>query len=171
MKGQHIYLRACEPTDLDSLYTWENDPEIRAAGEQLTPFSRHTLQNYLASAHDIYSQGQLRLMVCLNLDHRAIGTVDLTDFDSRHGRAGVGILIDAGFRQRGYAREAMQLLMRYARETLGLRMLHCATHAENTASRALFTHIGFEECGHRKQWYLNAHGPSDEILMQYLFTN
>jgi len=169
MKGPKIYLRACEPEDLENLYRWENDPEIRFAGEQATPYSRHTLTEYLHSVHDIYTQKQLRLMICLSDDDSAIGTVDLFDFDARNRCSGIGILLDKAHRQKGHATEALQIAMRYVREELGLQMLFCSMRAENSDSRRLFSKCGFVECGLRKNRFIRPDGFSDEILMQILF--
>lgn len=169
MNGPNLYLRACEPEDLENLYRWENDPEIRFAGDYATPYSRHTLAEYLNSVHDIYAQKQLRLIICRSADDTAIGTVDLFDFDARNRSSGIGILLDEAFRYKGHGTEALQIVLRYAREELGLRLLHCSMRAENLASRKLFSKSGFEDCGLRKHRFIRPDGFSDEILMQILF--
>ena len=38
-----VALRALEPTDLDILYTWENDPRVWTVSGTLTPYSRQML--------------------------------------------------------------------------------------------------------------------------------
>ena len=79
-----------------------------------SPFSRFVLEQYITSSHqDIYSVKQLRLIIC-NEENKAIGSIDLFDFDPNHLRAGVGILIaEKADRKKGYASEALSLLMDY----------------------------------------------------------
>ena len=64
LKGKHIKLRALEPSDLETLYNWENNIQIWKVSHTMTPFSKHVLTQYLANAHqDIYTSKQLRLMI------------------------------------------------------------------------------------------------------------
>jgi len=90
--------------------------------------------------NDIYSARQLRLMaVCHSGKNkgRAVGAIDLFDFEPHHRRAGVGILIRKEFRELGYASEALDLLIRYAFDVLSLRQLFSNMTPENTASVSL----------------------------------
>ena len=59
-----IILRALEPTDIDALYKWENDPEIWHVSNTCTPYSKYILEKYIENSHlDIYQVKQLRLMI------------------------------------------------------------------------------------------------------------
>src|ERR1043166_7160915 len=97
-----ISLRALEPSDIDLLYQWENDTDSWLVSNTTTPFSRFVLEQYIATAHlDIYTSKQLRLMVC-NPENKAVGCIDLFDFEPLHLRAGIGILIaDVTERRKG----------------------------------------------------------------------
>ncbi len=57
-----ITLRAVEPTDVDCLYIWENDPSLWPHGSTRAPLSRFQLSEY-ATGYDAdpYSARQLRL--------------------------------------------------------------------------------------------------------------
>ena len=100
LKGNEIRLRALEPHDVELLYRWENDPAIWTISHTLTPFSQFTLKQYIASsAQDIYTSKQLRLMIDELHNRKTIGVIDIFDFDPFHRRAGIGILIDAQYRQ------------------------------------------------------------------------
>ncbi len=39
-----VRLRALEPSDVEILYQWENDPAVWGVSHTLLPFSRHTLE-------------------------------------------------------------------------------------------------------------------------------
>ena len=94
IKSQHIYLRALESSDLDLIYSLENDMSIWQISNTITPFSKDIIQLYLQSAQqDIYTNKQLRLLICLNETNQPIGTIDLFEFDPMNLRVGVGILI------------------------------------------------------------------------------
>lgn len=167
LKNEHITLRAIEPSDIDALYEWENDTDNWTVSNTQTPFSRFVLEQYMASAHqDIYSVKQLRLMIC-NEENKAIGSIDLFDFDPNNLRAGIGILIaEKTDRKKGYASEALKLLMDYCFSSLNLHQLYCNITIDNEASVLLFQKHGFLITGMKKEWIRAGEKFKDELLLQ-----
>lgn len=170
IKGQHIYLRALEPSDVDVLYKWENNRLIWHVSNTQTPFSRYVLEQFLVNAHeDIYTNKQLRLIISANGNDNAVGAIDLFDFDPYHLRAGVGILIAEEYRNKGYAYEALALLKDYAFTTLLLKQLYANVTVSAPASLQLFEKTGFEKIGLKKQWNrISANEFEDEWFLQLL---
>ena len=170
LEGELTRLRALEAEDVDLLYVWENDPAVWGVSGTLAPFSRHTLRRFLDEQRfDLYAARQLRLVV-ETLDGRAVGLVDLFEFEPVDLRAGIGILIHgAGDRGRGFASDALDVLCRYARQVLGLHQLWCSVAPDNAASLVLFRRAGFVECGRRRQWRRTPDGWADELLLQKIF--
>ncbi|MEZ5071851.1 MAG: GNAT family protein [Bacteroidales bacterium] len=164
-----VCLRALEPGDVELLYAWENDPAVWHLSSTLVPFSRHILRQYLdQAAQDIFTQKQLRLVICLRTDLRPLGTIDLFEFEPHHKRAGVGILIaEPADRGKGYARDALDALIAYAFSVLDLRQLHCQIAPENEASLSLFQKAGFRVTGRLEQWY-NVDGAYRDMLFLQL---
>lgn len=170
LSGKSLLLRAPEPEDLDLLYLWENDPEVWHVSNTLTPFSRYTLKNYIENSHlDIYEAKQLRLMIELRNSITTIGTIDLFDFDPYHNRAGIGVLIgDASQRGKGYAAEALDLVIDYCFTHLNLHQLYCGIGADNLSSIKLFTSKKFVQCGERREWLKTPQGWQNELLFQLI---
>lgn len=162
-----IRLRPLEPEDLELLYLWENDNRLWPVSNTLAPFSRYILKQYIESSNaDIYETKQLRLLI-ENRDGKAVGAIDLFDFEPFHQRAGVGILIYAEEDRRlGYASDALELMCRYARETLGLHQLYANVGTNNPASLSLFAKCGFSLCGTKKAWLRIGREWVDECLYQ-----
>ena len=111
-------------------------------------------QFIMNSQHDIYADRQLRLMIrsgeCFTTGNLDIGRIDLFDFDPLNRRAGVGIFIVPEEREKGYAAEALELLIRYCFEILQLHQLYCNITSGNDKSIRLFTNAGFVQCGIKK---------------------
>ena len=170
LEGELTRLRALEAEDVDLLYVWENDPAVWGVSGTLAPFSRHTLRRFLDEQRfDLYAARQLRLVV-ETLDGRAVGLVDLFEFEPVYLRAGIGILIHgAGDRGRGFASDALDVLCRYARQVLGLHQLWCSVAPDNAASLTLFRRAGFVECGRKREWRRTPDGWADELLLQKIF--
>ena len=170
LRGQNIHLRALEPSDVEPMYRWENDPAVWGVSGTVAPFSREILRAFIEQQqYDIWRTHQLRLVIARNDDATAVGAVDLFDFDPLNRRAGVGVLVADGERGRGYASEALALLVEYARDVLMLNQLYCDIDTDNVACRALFSGCQIEECGVRRRWRLTSDGWRDVVMMQRLF--
>lgn len=171
IQSEHIILRAPELTDLDILFNLENDTKLWYLSNTLTPVSRFALEQYILNAHeDIYTAKQLRLMIDLP-DKTTIGCVDLFEFDPFHLRAGIGIILLETYQQRGLAILVLNLIKKYAFETLQLKQLWCSITEDNVASKSLFTNAEFLACGIRKAWVRKQNKWLDEHLFQYINTS
>jgi diamine N-acetyltransferase len=176
--GELIHLRALEPDDLKLLYKWENDSSIWSVSGTLVPFSRFVLEEFVTQAHqDIYTNKQLRLMIDLKYiteeedtpDKRTIGCVDLFEFDPKNKRAGLGILIaDKNDRGRGFATEALHLIIDYGFEILDLHQIYSNVRIDNESSVALFKRLGFEITGLKQDWIFDYGKYYDEYTMQLI---
>lgn len=168
MIGKNISFRAPEPGDIDILYKWENDISIWHLSNTITPFSRHVLEEYILNANqDIYSAKQLRLMI-INDKKDIVGCIDLFDFDPANMRAGIGILISEDYRDKGYATEALEMMIDYAFNTLHLHQLFCNITYDNTPSLKLFKKAGFEIIGLKKDWLRIKNSWTDEYILQLI---
>ncbi len=169
LKGEHIYLRALEPEDLEFIHAIENDESVWEISNTQTPYSKFLIKQYLKNSHkDIFEVKQLRLVIS-SYDNEALGMIDLFDFDSKNRRAGVGILVkESSDRQRGYGREALQLLINYSFTHLNLHQLYCNISEDNQASIKLFTNQGFETIGIKKDWIYSNKTYKSEYLFQLI---
>ncbi len=166
-QNKDIYLRALEPEDLDALYTWENDTRLWKNGAAIHPFSKFAIRQYLAdSLQGIYQTKQLRLMIVEKGSDIPAGTIDLYDFDPLHRRAGIGILVDERFREKGYALQALACMEEYAFERLKLHQLYAFVPEQNAASVALFAKALYEKTGQLKNWLSAQNGFQDVAVMQ-----
>jgi diamine N-acetyltransferase len=158
-KSGRIRLRAPEPADAQLIYHWENDPLIWRVGDTYVPYSMFQIEEFILNSGDLYTNKQLRLMIeaLIETKFQVIGAIDMYDFEPRHSRAGVGIMLTANQRGKGYAAEALDVFQQYAFETLNLHQLFCFIAANNQESIAVFMKRGFQQTGIRKEW-LNENG-------------
>jgi len=172
MTSKNIKLRAVEPSDIDLIAEWENDPTIWHLSNTLIPFSRFDLEQYVLNASkDIYSAKQVRLMIDLKDNNQTIGSIDLFDFEPMHRRAGIGILINSQHRNKGYASEAIDLILDYSNKTLNIHQLYCNIEETNETSLNLFRKKHFKEIGLKKDWNLRNGKWVNEYFLQYVFSD
>ena len=170
LKGANIYLRALEPEDLEFVYAIENNESVWEVSNTQTPYSRFLIKQYLENAHqDIYEAKQLRLAICLNDTQKAIGLIDLFDFDPKNSRAGVGLVIaDLASRNKGIGSEALELVINYSFQQLQLHQLYANIGSDNEISLQLFTKFGFQKIGIKKDWNRVQNCFKDELLFQLI---
>jgi len=169
LKGHDIYLRALEPTDLEFLYKLENDEAVWEMSNTVSPYSKFVLKQYLENAHrDIYDVKQLRLVICNAETKTTIGFIDLFDFEPKHRRVGVGIIIfSEKDRQKGFAFQSLELLTQYAFTHLGVHQLYANITEDNSSSIQLFEKFGFIKGGIKRDWIHGAENYKNELFYQY----
>ncbi len=164
-----IRLRALEPEDLDLLYRIENNDALWSVGTTNVPYSRYVLHDYIASTRsDIYADRQLRLMI-EDDSKQVVGIIDLVNFDPRHLRAEVGIVIVSERRRLGYATAAVREIRRYAAEILHLHQLYAVIASDNLPAIQLFRNTQFNRENLLHDWLATGDKYQDAVLMQTFF--
>lgn len=166
LNSERIILRAVEPEDLDTMYLVENDTRLWPDGLATVPFSAHALRQFLATTHnDIYRDGQLRLCI-EGSDGVTKGFVDLQDFQPRHLRAEVGIVLFPEWQGQGIATDALRLLCEYARLHLALHQLYAFVAEDNERAQTLFRRAGFSAAAQLTDWLRRGNSFTDALFFQ-----
>jgi diamine N-acetyltransferase len=169
MIGKKVKLLSPEPEDIDFIYHLENNPEIWHLGDNYFPFSKFDIENYVISTpKDIYKLNQLRLIIKKLSDDTAIGTIDLFNFQPVSRRVAAGIIIAAGERGRGYAADALQVVIDYCFAKLNLHQIYAGILENNLPSIKLFESCGFRHTGTQCDWVLSD-GEWFDLLFYQLF--
>ena len=165
-----IRLRALEPEDIDILYKWENDPNLWKLSSTIAPFSKYILRRFIENQrYDIDETKQMRLIIESKADGRPVGAVDLFDLDPTNRRAGIGVLIyDDADQEKGYASSAINAMILYAFQVLGLNQLYCNILANNLKSFNIFKKKGFTVIGLKSEWIKTTTGWLDEYMLQLI---
>ncbi|RLD39456.1 MAG: GNAT family N-acetyltransferase [Bacteroidetes bacterium] len=173
MTSTKITLRTPELSDLSKIQDWENDKSLWYLSNTLLPFSRFSIEQYILSEQeDIFSKKQARFIISLtnikNEELEIVGAIDLFDFDPKNRRAGVGILIEKAYRNKGYAKQALTQLIDYSFNILNLHQLYCSILTSNTKSLSLFKRQQFSIIGVKKDWVLLNNEWQDEYILQLI---
>ena len=141
LKGKNIVLRPLQNSDLDFLFDIENNTGNWQFGSEKKQYNKQELLDYIANAKtDITVAKQYRFVIDLN--STPIGFIDLFDYTT--DSAGVGVIITKDYRNKGFAKEALNLLTDYAFVILDINQLYCSITKDNLGSIKLFISCGFE---------------------------
>ncbi len=139
-----IYIRKVHVPDLKYLLDWENNPENWEVSDTTQPYTQEEMMQFIIDQQNGDAE-QCRYIICNEISHLPLGTVDLFAIDPINKTAEVGILIAKNkYRRHGYALLALLHLIAICREEYGLNHLFCFIEAENNASIGLFEKAGFK---------------------------
>src|SRR6186713_3207548 len=114
-QGKRVRLRAVEPSDWETYWKWSNDTDAQRAesGDIGFPANREEIRAWAEreATHD----GKDEKCFCIieTLEGEAVGRINTHNCELRHGTFMYDILIPPENRRKGYATEAIRLLMRY----------------------------------------------------------
>lgn len=162
----NVKLRAIEPEDLDILYRIENDMSLWNDSVTSVPYSRYMLYDYIANTkNDIYTDRQVRMMI-ENEKQEVVGIVDLINFEPKHLRAEIGIVIKHDYRNQGFAQAAIGKIKEYSLGILHLHQLYAYVDKDNQQSTKLFERCGFICQNELKDWLFDGKKYHNALMMQ-----
>jgi len=165
--GAKAYLRAVIPSDLDGPYLgWLNDQETaRFLDTGRFPMTRKSLEEAL-QANQMES---VWLAIVDRKTDKHIGNIKLGPIQWVHRCGSLGILIgDRQYRGKGYAREAMELVLKHAFTQLGLNKVTAGAYGEHVACLGLFKRLGFSVEGRQRSHLYRDGAYHDKVLMGLL---
>lgn len=143
LTGSRVVLDALRDEDLESLLGFFSD--LASLYYYIPTTARPLNREQVARLLDDWNDGRSSFVFAVRVGGTLCGIVNLADLDWPNGTAEVGVaLTAASHRGRGYAGEALGLLIDYAFAELGLARLWARIIAGNQASIRLFSKLGFQ---------------------------
>lgn len=164
-----LRIRAVEPEDAEMMFVAESDPAAWRYSDYLAPLSLEMLRQYaLTYDADPFRSGQLRLII--DADGNKVGILDLFDISPRHLRADTGIYLLPDFRGKGLGTRALEILLEYSRDRLGLHQLTASVVQGNAEALRCYEKSGFSVTGSRPDWLRTPTGFDDILLLSAILS-
>ncbi len=149
VEGRSIILRPLQPTDLDAYVALTQDTEaLRLTGTQGT-FTGEGALRWLASLPERDDRVDWGIILCTST--LLIGEVVLNNIDTTNHSASVRIALLTPYTNQGYGREALELVMAYAFDSLRLHRLELSVYAFNQRAIHVYECLGFRQEGRRRE--------------------
>lgn len=147
LQGNKVCLRPLDASDVKSIARWHNDTEIMTLFALTRTGSEEYWSEWLQKR--LQSPSAAYFGIVMKGDDRLIGYVHLEEIYWSHKLCrDIGILIGEKEEwSRGYGTEAMELLLRYAFEELGLHRLELLTFVFNERGIRVWQKCGFRQEG------------------------
>ncbi len=82
-------------------------------------------------------------LIIVNQSSKNVGMVSLLNIDHKNQNAEVGIYISPNYQGKGYAKEAVNMILNFAFRELNMHKIYAFIRIDNDSSRKLFESIGF----------------------------
>ncbi|MFB9208984.1 GNAT family N-acetyltransferase [Nonomuraea spiralis] len=164
--GERVRLRAIEPEDWEAFLGFEEDSDAVRNGWRLHPPRSAAEAKKWATelAEQESDMDQVRLVVAAADDGRPVGMINTHDVERMHGTFAYGISIGTPHHRKGYAGEAIVLLLRYMFAERRFQKAEAWVYSSNEPSLALHRRLGFVEEGRRRRSRFAAGRYDDEVL-------
>ena len=143
-QGKNIRLRALEPSDAVSFYAWDQDSDMgRYLDRVWQPVSLESQKRWTERA-SAQEPGDEFFFVIENQAGEMVGSISTHHCDHRNGVFSYGVAVQADFQRRGYASEAIRMVLRYFFEEQRYQKANVEIHSDNNASAKLHEALGFQ---------------------------
>jgi UDP-4-amino-4,6-dideoxy-N-acetyl-beta-L-altrosamine N-acetyltransferase len=169
LKGESIILRPLKMSDWEKTLLWRNNITIKQLA-MLHPFpitemvEKEWYENMLKSTSDktIY-------FTISTKDDNPVGFITLNKINYTHKNCYIGIVIgDFEAQGKGYGKEAMEIAIKYAFDTLNINKITLEVVENNISALALYKKLGFIEEGRLKRHFY-AEGEYLDVLIYSIF--
>ncbi len=165
-EGPNIRLRAVEPEDLERFQSFDQDSEAARSGWWIPfPRSKYAAERWVEKTALDHGQDDTYRFVIEAKQHGVVGSISTHNCNRRTGTFNYGIAIGREYRRRGFAKEAISLVLRYYFEELRYQKVTVSIYAFNERSLKLHESLGFQQEGRLRRMIYTGGQYHDEILM------
>jgi RimJ/RimL family protein N-acetyltransferase len=168
LAGENIFLRPVEDDDLPLLVEWRNMPEIWRCFLNKFPLNHSDQPEWLKRLRA--NKERLLLMICRQQDRHPLGTIGFDSIDAVNQNAEIGnVMIGAAdMAGKGFAEEAMRLLLEYGFMRLNLHRIFLRVLSRNTRAVKLYKRCGLQLEGTLRQAHFDEGAFHDVLCMGLL---
>lgn len=144
IRGQRVYLRASERSDIPLFVGWLNDRDTASFLSQRAPLSVPLEERWFERMLEAQGKDAFHFVICRLEDDRPIGTIGYFGIDYIDGNAGLGIAIgDKSLWGQGLGTDALLALLDFGFGELRLERVWLEVFDFNERARRAYEKCGF----------------------------
>lgn len=168
LQGEKVRLRAIERDDLPLLHAFNNDITVELSGGGDPPMPQAFARTEAEFNQQTGSGGRDDASFAIEADGTFIGICALFNYDHTAHTCELGITIgDKAYWGKGYGRETVKLLVKYAFQYRNFRRVWLRVHGRNERAQRAYRAAGFVEEGRLHQ-HVYSDGSYDDLIIMGL---
>jgi RimJ/RimL family protein N-acetyltransferase len=169
-QGELVRLRASEPDDWETVWQWNRDAELNRGLDHIyPPQAQGTVKKQLEPSGGKPSPDAFGVMI-ETLNGVLVGHIGTHKCDPLAGTFSYGLAVLGEYRQRGYASEAIRLILRYMFDERRYRKAWAEVYSFNDASIRLHEKLGFQQEGRMREMVFT-NGEFHDLILLGLFAS
>jgi RimJ/RimL family protein N-acetyltransferase len=143
-QGKRVKLRGVEPSDAEIFFQWDQNSErARRLDFVWPPTSRAAVKTWVEEQAQKKLEKDAFMWVIENMDGVAVGSISTHHCDLRNRTFSYALDITPEHQRKGYASEAIALVLQYYFEELNYQKVAVPVHSYNCESMRLHSKLGF----------------------------
>lgn len=164
-QGHLIRLRAVEPSDWEIFHEWNSDSYAARETYHLPfPRSEEATRRWTEKEALRWPEDDVFRLVIETLAGEIVGTINTHSCDLRNGTFAYGLAIGEEHRRKGYASEAITLVLRFFFQELRYQKATVHVYSFNEASIQLHERLGFQLEGRLRRMIYSQGLHFDELI-------
>lgn len=164
-EGKKVRLRAVEASDWELYYHWNMDSDNgRMTDEIWFPTSRAFVQEWAERESKRRDEADEFRFQIETLTGVLVGTINTNNCNLRCGTFNYGLAIHSDHRRKGYASEAIGLVLRYYFGERRYQKVNAEVYSFNAESIGLHEHLGFMLEGRLRQMIYSGGAFHDKLI-------
>ncbi len=145
LQGKLIALRKLRRSDADSIQRHANNRDIARFLPRLPfPYTLQEARKWITLTPRLAREDKAYNLGIEDVESgKIVGMIGLRSINRQDRNAEVGYWVGTSFQRRGYAGEALDLILKFAFKELRLARVYAVVHQKNVASVKLLERIGF----------------------------
>jgi len=145
IETKRLILRRPKTKDLDTVYEIQSDPEVMRYYGVLPYDSSEKAQKHLDWLLSLHNENKgLRPIITIKGEDHYIGDVGYYDYEKRHNRAEIGYILGKNYWGKGIMSEALEAMLIYGFNVMGLNRVQALIDPRNMASLRLVEKFCFQ---------------------------
>lgn len=139
-QGKKVNLIAFEKDHVDMVAKWINDERINIGSGARFPVSKYEQVTWY---ENICRDKTKQKLIISTKKEEHVGMVSLFNIDHKNRNSEIGVYIIPNYQGKGYAKEALNLLLTFAFCELNMHKVYASVYSFNLPSSKLFELVGF----------------------------
>ncbi|MBN1033964.1 GNAT family N-acetyltransferase [Clostridium botulinum] len=165
LKGEKVYLRLMQVSDIKRLYDLANDYEVKKYNDKMLEMGKKIQINEGTNKINIYKRKALSI---INKKNVLVGFMTYKQSDYCKNVYSIGITIGKKYWSRGYGQDSIKTLIKYLFDDLNAKRIQLEVVSENIRAIKCYKKCGFIEEKIRKARYYMDGKYTDIIIMGIL---
>jgi len=139
-KGDMVNLISFEEKHIEVSREWINNEDITLYMEGRFPVGKTEQKIWYQK---LLSDKTKKKLIIVDKFSKNVGMISLLNIDYKNQNAEIGIYISPNYQGKGYAKEAVSMILNFAFKELNMHKIYALIYASNYSSKKLFETVGF----------------------------